>query len=254
MRTMQALAGKHAIITGASSGIGTAIAQAFAAHGANLFLSYRSAEKQTEELSEQLRQHGVMVDIAQLDLGDKIQIGTVLQKAREFLGQVDVLVNNAGADILTGEGAKLERDGKMEYLLSVDLAGTMQACWTILPIMQSQREKGVILNMSWEHAMHGLAGLNAQLFSAAKAGITGFSCSLAKSCDVRVNVLAPGWINTRFARDHMKQNYYRARLEEIPVKRFGTPQDVAATAVFLASDAASYISGATINISGGSHI
>ena len=107
--------------------------------------------------------------------------------------------------------------------------------------------------MSWDLALHGHEGRNPQMFAAVKAGVLGFSRSFAKSYgpEIRVNVLAPGWIETAFAEDVMDKEYYEARLKDIPVGRFGTPEDVAEVAVFLASDESSYMTGEMIKINGG---
>jgi 3-oxoacyl-[acyl-carrier protein] reductase len=116
-----------------------------------------------------------------------------------------------------------------------------------------QAGHGVIINMTWDLAIHGFQGRNPQMFAAVKAGVRGFSQSLAKSVapDVRVNLLAPGWIETAFAEELMKTTYYQERISEIPLSRFGKPEDVANAALYLASDEASYITGQIININGG---
>ncbi len=115
------------------------------------------------------------------------------------------------------------------------------------------RGSGCILNMAWDMAVHGLPGRNPQMFAAVKAGVIGFSRGLARDLApaVRVNVLAPGWIRTAFAEDVMEDEYRAARLAEIPLGRFGTVEDVAAAAAYLASDEAAYITGQILNINGG---
>ena len=112
---------------------------------------------------------------------------------------------------------------------------------------------GVFVNMSWDLAMHGFEGSNPQIFAATKAGVLGFTRSLAKSVGpkIRANVISPGWIATAFAEDHMEDDYFQARISEIPLARFGRPEDVAAAVVFLASDEASYITGEVIKVNGG---
>ena len=118
--------------------------------------------------------------------------------------------------------------------------------------MQSQGH-GVIINMSWDLAIHGFKGHNPQMFATVKAGVLGFSRSFASTYgpEIRVNVLAPGWIQTAFADEIMHKDFYEARIREIPAGRFGTPEDVAEAAIFLASDASSYMSGEMIKINGG---
>jgi 3-oxoacyl-[acyl-carrier protein] reductase len=128
----------------------------------------------------------------------------------------------------------------------------MRCCWAAAAQMRSQG-RGVILNMSWDLSLHGFPGRNPQLFAAAKAGVIGFSKSLAMEFapQVRVNVLAPGWIETAYAGSAMPRDYHAARIAEIPLGRFGTAEDVAGAALFLASDQASYITGQVLNINGG---
>jgi 3-oxoacyl-[acyl-carrier protein] reductase len=115
------------------------------------------------------------------------------------------------------------------------------------------RGSGAIINVSWDLAMHGFPGRNPQMFAAVKAGVLGFSKALARDSapEVRVNVLAPGWIRTAFADGVMDRDYLRARVDEIPLRRMGEAEDVAQAAVFLASDEASYITGQVLNINGG---
>jgi len=241
-----------AIITGASSGIGRGIALAFAGEGARLVISCNRARQSADAVAATIAGNGGEAAVIQADLSDKRGVDQLIRQSQTVLGGIDILVNNAGADILTGAGNDWSTQKKMQTLLDVDLKGTINACWSVLPIMQTQ-DRGVILNMSWDLAIHGFAGINPQIFAAAKAGILGFSRSLAKSCgpNIRVNVLSPGWIETAFAKNNMDKDYYQARINEIPLGRFGTPEDVAAAAVFLASDAATYITGESIRINGG---
>ena len=249
---MPALSGKRAVITGASSGIGRAMALAYARQGATLVVNYRRSREQARTLVDAITASGGNALALPADVADEDQVADLLQQSRDFLGGIDIWINNAGADILTGEGARDSDAGKLSRLMDVDLRGTVHCCWQVAPLMQEQGH-GVILNMSWDLSLHGFHGRNPQMFAAVKAGIVGFSKSLALSYapQVRVNVLAPGWIETSFAEDVMAQEYYQARLDEIPLQRFGKPEDVAAAAVFLGSDAAAYITGQVINVNGG---
>lgn len=249
---MHSLANKTAVVTGASSGIGRAIALACARAGAHVVVNYRRSRDRAESAVGEIMKNGGRAIALQADVGDTEAVTGLLRDAREALGKIDIWVNNAGADILTGTGAALPDPEKLHRLLDVDLKGTMLCCWALAPVMQAQGQ-GVIINMSWDLALHGFQGRNPQMFAAAKAGLIGFSRSFAKTCapQVRVNVLAPGWIETAFAAEVMSEDYYAARLKEIPLGRFGTPEDVAAVAVFLASDAASYITGELIKVNGG---
>ena len=234
---MQRLEQKTAVITGASSGIGRAIALAYAREGAHVIVNYHRSQDKSGQIVQEIIAAGGRAAAIQADVRDRDSIERLVRESQAILGNIDIWVNNAGADILTGPGALLDDQEKLQNLIEVDLKGTIFCCWAIAPLMQSQGH-GVIINMSWDLALHGLAGRNPQLFAATKAGITGFSRALAKTCgpDIRVNVLAPGWIETAFAENDMSNDYYQARIREIPVGRFGTPEDVAGAGVFLASE------------------
>ena len=249
---MARLRDKVAVVTGASSGIGRAIALAFAGEGARVVVNYNRSAQRAAGVVREIQDLSGQALAVQADIADADAPGRLIEAANAEFGRIDVWVNNAGADILTGRGARLTDGQKLSLLTDVDLKGTVRCCWAVAETMQRQGG-GVIINMSWDQAVHGYPGTNPQMFSAVKAGVQGFSKSLAKSVApaVRVNVLAPGWIATAFANDVMEDDYYAQRLEEIPLQRFGTPEDVAAAAVFLASDDSTYITGAVLNVGGG---
>jgi 3-oxoacyl-[acyl-carrier protein] reductase len=164
-------------------------------------------------------------------------------------------VNNAGADILTGPGAALSALERLDRLLAVDLRGTVLASWQAAELLGAQPQGGVIINVSWDHVLIGMAGLNPQLFAAAKGGVLAFSKALARSVAprVRVNILAPGWIETSFGAglDGHDDDLRRRVADSAPLKRWGTPDDVAGAAVFLASPAAAFLTGQTLLVGGG---
>ncbi len=172
--------------------------------------------------------------------------------ARDALGRIDVWVNNAGADILTGPAAALSAEQKLDLLLKVDLRGTMLASWQAAEMLSAQDAGGVIINMSWDHVITGMPGLNPQMFAAVKGGVLAFSKSLARSVAprVRVNVVAPGWIETSFG-EALDDTVRRAVAESTPLKRWGTPDDVAGAVVFLASPAAAFMTGQMLMVGGG---
>jgi 3-oxoacyl-[acyl-carrier protein] reductase len=172
--------------------------------------------------------------------------------ARSALGRLDVWINNAGADILTGAGASLSPVEKLDLLIAIDLRGTMLASWQAAEMFAGQEEGGVIINMSWDQVLTGMAGQNPQLYSAVKGGVLAFSKSLARSVAprVRVNVIAPGFIETTFGAG-AGDEWRRTVAESTPLKRWGRPEDVAGAAVFLASPAAAFLTGQTIMVGGG---
>jgi NAD(P)-dependent dehydrogenase (short-subunit alcohol dehydrogenase family) len=139
--------------------------------------------------------------VAQADLGTREACERLVAQARDELGGLDVWVNNAGVDVLTGEAAAWEWERKRDALLAVDLKGTIACSYAAAEVMRAQERGGAIVNMSWDHVTTGMAGDDPQPFSAVKGGVLAFSRSLARAVapDVRVNVLCPGWIETSFA-------------------------------------------------------
>ena len=247
-----ALAGLTVLVTGASSGIGRAIALAAARAGADIALTYRASVAPAEEVARCIREAGRRAAVFQLDLTDTSTIERLGPAAQASLGRVDVWINNAGADILTGPGAELSDVEKLDLLLQADLRGTVLASWHAVRLMRAQPRGGVIINMSWDHVVTGMPGRNPEMFSAVKGGIMSFSKSLARSVapTVRVNILAPGWIDTAFGQG-LEERRYREVAESTPLKRWGTPEDVASAAVYLASPEAAFHTGQTIYVNGG---
>jgi 3-oxoacyl-[acyl-carrier protein] reductase len=246
------LAGRAVLVTGASSGIGRAIALAVARHDADVALTYHVNAAGAASVEREIRDLGRRVVVLPLDLADQASVNAVGPAARAALGRLDVWVNNAGGDILTGDGASLSPLEKLDRLLAVDLRGTILASWQAVEILNAQPDGGAIINMSWDHVLTGLAGPNPQLYAAVKGGILAFSKSLARSAAprVRVNVLAPGFIETAFG-ERADERWRQSVIDATPLGRWGTPDDVAGAAVFLASPAAAFLTGQTIVVNGG---
>jgi 3-oxoacyl-[acyl-carrier protein] reductase len=246
------LAGRTLVVTGASSGIGRAIAIAAARAGADVAFSYRSNAAGAREVASEITSLGRRGVVCQMELNDAESIRAFAREASDELGRLDVWVNNAGADIVTAGGDAMPRLDKLDLLLRVDLRGTMIASWEAAAIMAAQLEGGVIINISWDHVVTGMQGTNPQLYAAAKGGVMAFSKALARSVapHVRVNIVAPGWIETAFG-SGVDRNAYREVAEMTPMKRWGTPEDVAGAVLYLASPAASFLTGETINVGGG---
>ena len=247
-----ALEGMVVVVTGASSGIGRAIALAAGRAGADVLLTYRINEPRAAEVAGAIEGMGRRAVLYRLDLADEASIAGLATAARAAFGRADAWINNAGADIVTTEGDARPRLRKLDLLLQVDLRGSMLASWEAADMMARQPNGGVIINMSWDHVVAGMEGTNPQLYSAVKGGVMSFSKSLARSVapKVRVNVLAPGWIATAFG-ENLESERYREVAESTPLKRWGTPEDVARVAVFLASPDAAFLTGQAVNINGG---
>jgi 3-oxoacyl-[acyl-carrier protein] reductase len=244
-------AGQGVVVTGASSGIGRAVALAFARESAKVLLTYRRNAEGAREVADQIRGAGGQAFTAEVDLSREAEVERLVAEAFTRLSRVDVWVNNAGADILTGEGARRTDVEKLDQVLGVDLRGTILCSWPVARRLRAQG-RGVILNVSWDHVLTGAAGRDAEIYAAGKGGILAFSKCLARSFapEVRVNVLAPGWIATAFA-DGLPEEDRRRIAEATPLRRFGTPEDVAQAALFLASAEAGFLTGATMLVNGG---
>jgi 3-oxoacyl-[acyl-carrier protein] reductase len=220
--------------------------------GADVAVTYRVNARGAEDVAAAIRALGRNAAVMSLDLADESSIRAVGPAARSALGRLDVWVNNAGADILTGPAAELSDIAKLDLLLAVDLRGTILASWEAAALLGAQDGGGVIINMSWDHVLAGMPGRNPEMFAGVKGGVLAFSKSLARSVapSVRVNVLAPGWIDTSFGAglDAVRRDVIAAAT---PLKRWGTPEDVARAAVFLASPDAAFITGQTMLVGGG---
>jgi 3-oxoacyl-[acyl-carrier protein] reductase len=217
-----------------------------------VLLTHRASPDRAQEAADAIAARGGRALLAQADLGTRDGCERLVAEASEQLGRLDVWVNNAGADVLTGEAAAWEWERKLDSLLAVDLKGTIACSYAIGEIMRNQERGGTIVNMSWDHVATGMAGDDPQLFSAVKGGVLTFSKSLARRLapEVRVNVLCPGWIETRFA-EEADRDFYRSVSEDTPLGRWGRPEDVAGAAVYLASPEASFLTGQAINVNGG---
>jgi 3-oxoacyl-[acyl-carrier protein] reductase len=239
-------------VTGSSSGIGRAIAETYAAAGAVVLLTHRASPERAREVADAIAARGGRALVRQADLATRDACERLVAEAREELDRVDVWVNNAGADVLTGEAAAWEWERKLDVLLAVDLKGTIACSYAAGEVMGRQEGGGTIVNMSWDHVTTGMAGDDPQLFAAVKGGVLAFSKSLARALapSVRVNVLCPGWIETGFG-EQVDREFHRSVAEGTPLGRWGRPQDVANAALYLASREAAFVTGQAINVNGG---
>ena len=244
------LAGKRVLVTGASSGIGQAIAVGCAREGADVAVTFRSNAAGADATAARIRALGRRAEVFQADISRDNDVTALAEGLGTRLGPVDVWINNAGADILTGAGSGLSRREKLDRVLDVDLRGTVIASWAAVDMMSERG--GVIINMSWDHVTFGMAGENPILYSAAKGGIASFSRSLARAVAprIRVNILAPGFIETAFG-EQADQDWRREVADRTPLGRWGRPEDLVGAAVFLASDESAFVTGQMIAVNGG---
>lgn len=249
MASNQSLNGRWAVVTGSSRGIGRAIALELAAAGADVVLHGRD-QTALGEVANSIMQIGRESEAIVADLIEPKQRGDLVTQA--YAGrEIDVWVNNAGADVLTGAAAALSFEQKLQRLWEVDVQATVNLSRQAGARMAARGE-GVLLNMGWDQAEHGMEGDSGEMFALAKGAVMAFTRSLAKSLApaVRVNCLAPGWIRTSWGEDASEEWQQRARRESLS-GRWGRPEDVAAAVRYLASPAASFINGQVIAINGG---
>ena len=217
-----------------------------------MLLTHRASPERAQAVAEAIAARGGRAHVCHADLATREGCERLVADARERLGRLDFWINNAGADVLTGEAAEWEWERKLDLLLAVDLKGTIACSYAAGEVMRAQERGGTIINMSWDHVTTGMAGENPQLFSAVKGGVLAFSKSLARALApaVRVNVLSPGWIETSFG-EQADRDFHRSVADDTPLGRWGRPQDVAEAAVYLASPEAAFLTGQAININGG---
>lgn len=244
------LSGMRAVVTGASSGIGRAIALELARGGADLFLHARRSADALDQIMQEVQALGRAASAQLVDLAETSGQDELVTAAWHD-GPVDIWINNAGADVLTGDAAALSFEEKLNRLWKVDVTATMRIARAVGQRMH-ERGTGVILNQGWDQAAWGMAGDSGELFAAIKGAIMSFSQSLARSLapHVRVNCLAPGWIKTSWGAGASQSWQDRAQAEAL-LDRWGTPEDVAHVARFLSSPAASFLTGQIVPINGG---
>ena len=245
---MSLLKGKTVLITGASRGIGRAIAIKFASEGANIAITNIVEDVEFCEVCDECEKLGARVKRYVSDVADYEKSQELADDIIKDFGSIDILVNNAGItrDTLLMRMTEEQWDQVME----VNLKGVFNLTKAVLKPMMKQR-KGSIINMSSVVGVSGNAGQSN--YSASKAGMIGFTKSVARevgSRNIRCNAIAPGFILTEMT-DKLPDEVKKEWSEKIPLKRGGTPDDVANTALFLASDMSEYISGQVIQVCGG---
>jgi 3-oxoacyl-[acyl-carrier protein] reductase len=238
-KAFASLEGKSALVTGASKGIGRAIAAELAAAGASVVLGYRSGQDEAEALAAELGGRAVGADVSSAEEAKRLV---------EEAGDLDVLVNNAG---LTRDGVLARMsDDDWRIVIDTNLSSVFYTCRAVTRSMMRKRA-GSIVNVSSIVGVHGNWGQTN--YAASKAGIIGFTKSLARelgSRGVRANVVAPGYVTTQLT-DVLPEDATRAMLDNTPLGRLGDPEDVARAVRFLCSDEASFITGEVLLVDGG---
>ncbi len=247
----RSLIDRVATVTGASTGIGRAISLELATAGADLVLHARTSRKQLDEVAQRIRSLGRKVHLVLADLRERDEQQSLIHQAWQWQGHVDIWVNNAGVDVLTGTNAGWSFEQKLHELWKVDVLATIHLAREAGRRMNEQ-DGGVILNMGWDQVSVGMAGDSGQLFTATKGAVMAFTKSLAKSLAprVRVNCLAPGWVKTAWG-ERASDDWQKRAVAESLLGRWGTPEDVARVARFLVSDDASFMTGQVVPINGG---
>lgn len=245
---MGQLQGKSAIVTGASRGIGRAIAIEFARRGAAVVVNYNASEQAAHEVVSAIREMGGTAIAFKADVSKMDEAAALVKAALDAFGKLDILVNNAGTTRDTLLMTMSESD--WDTVINADLKSVFNCCKAAVRPMIRARS-GRIINIS---SVVGLAGQGGQTnYAAAKAGVIGFTKSLAKelgSRNITVNAVAPGFIPTALT-DVLTEEQKQAAIKATPLGRFGTPEEVAYAVSFLASDEAAFITGAVLSVDGG---
>ena len=245
------LDGRRALVTGAGSGIGQAIAEALGAAGARVAVNYVTHPEDAEAVAGTIRGGGAEAIAVQADVSREQDVARMFGEIDRAFGGLDLLVNNAGIDGASARGWEAD-PAQWRRVLEVNLFGAFYCAREALGRMVAQKS-GVVLNLTSVHEVIAWTGFSA--YTASKAGLGMLTKTLAQEAapfGVRVLAVAPGAIRTAINRGvWSNQAMYADLLEKIPLERMGTPEEIARTVVFLASDAASYVTGTSVFVDGG---
>ncbi|HEY8225942.1 MAG TPA: SDR family NAD(P)-dependent oxidoreductase [Pyrinomonadaceae bacterium] len=251
MKNYLDLSGRVALITGASSGIGAATAMVFADLGALVGIGYYRNQEGAETVRDAIAAKGCKTAIVKADVRQAADIDTLVRRTSDELGPLDILVNNAGS-LIERQGINEITEDRWDEVMNLNLRSAMLCSRAVAPSMIA-RKSGAIINVASIAGRTG-GGPGAGAYSVAKAGVITFTKSLAKELGphgVRVNAVSPGVIDTPFHEVFSTPEMIRNFVSMIPLGRVGTPMECATVIAFLASDAASYVVGETIEINGG---
>jgi len=241
--------GKTVVVTGAGRGIGRTLALGFAAQAATVLVHYAHARQGAEEVVGQIKAQGGKAFLVQADLRKPEEITHLINQAHAALGPIDVWINNAGASANSKETKGMSEIEIFERMVGVDILGTWRCC---REVEQHMRDGGCILTTGWDGALNGASGLSNQMYAISKGAIMSLTRCLASEFAprVRVNCIAPGRIENEWS-ENLSEATRQKVIREIPMQRWGTPEDVLNTALFLASPVASFITGQAILVNGG---
>ncbi|WP_128894279.1 3-oxoacyl-[acyl-carrier-protein] reductase [Longirhabdus pacifica] len=242
------LSGKVALVTGASRGIGRAIAMELARAGADVVVNYGGNEQAAEEVVQQIRALDRKAEKIQANVADSEQVGAMIKEVISQFGKIDILVNNAG---ITRDNLLMRmKETEFDAVVDTNLKGVFHCIKAVSRYMMKQKS-GKIINVS---SVVGISGnLGQANYVAAKAGVIGLTKAAAKELALRgiqVNAIAPGFIETDMT-DELQPEVRESMLKQVALQRMGQPEEIAKTVRFLASDDASYITGQTIVVDGG---
>jgi 3-oxoacyl-[acyl-carrier protein] reductase len=252
---MSTLEGKMALVTGGASGIGRAITQMLASAGAKVIIHYNSSRDAAMRLAADISAAGGIASCFQADLANQVEIDSLIQFVSRTFGSLQVLVNNAG-DLVARHPIEEVDDAFYRKVMSVNLDSMVKLTRAAVPLMKHTQGASIINISSLAGRAGGAAG--STIYSVAKGAVLAFTRSLAKelaSSAIRVNAVAPGFIlGSRFHELHTSKEVKQNTIASIPLKRAGTCEDVARVVVFLASEYDGFITGATVDVNGGTYM
>ncbi|KIL12426.1 3-oxoacyl-[acyl-carrier protein] reductase [Bacillus pumilus] len=239
---------KTAVVTGASRGIGRSIAIDLAKNGANVVVNYSGNEAKANEVVDEIKALGQQAFAVKADVSNAEEVQALMKQAIDTFGSIDILVNNAG---ITKDNLLMRmKENEWDDVININLKGVFNCTKAVTRQMMKQRS-GRIINLA---SVVGVCGNPGQAnYVAAKAGVIGLTKTTAKELATRhitVNAVAPGFISTDMT-DKLDENVQTEMLKQIPLARFGAPEDISNVVVFLASEGAGYITGQTIQVDGG---
>ncbi len=248
----EALTGRVVLVTGSSSGIGAEVAVKAAEEGAVVAVHYHRSADGAQRTLERVRSAGAEAESFAADIGDGEQVGQLVARVIKHFGRVDALVNNAGL-MPTTPFLEIE-PAEWDEVIRTDLTAAFHTCRAVLPSMV-ERGSGSIVNIA--SRLGQIGATDVAHYCAAKAGLIGLTRALAREfgpCGIRVNAVAPGVIETGLTTELVESDEGRRRLREMPLGRFGRPDEVADAVIFLLSDASSLFLGQTLNPNAGGYM